>query len=85
MWLQLFSGGILLFISTWAFLSFKLKTFKTAFKISIIASVLMIHASIFNLFGNKILSSVFLSLSIFLLSISFALLINSAKNIGLGR
>ena len=85
MWIQLFSGVILLFTSTWVFLSFRLKSFKTPFKISMIASVLMIHASIFDFFGNEALSRIFISFSVFLLSISFALLISSAKNIGLGR
>ncbi len=85
LWVELFSGVILLFISTWAYLSFKLKTFKKAFKISIIASVILINASFFSLTGNELLSRIFVSVAIFLLSLSFAILINSARFIGLGR
>ncbi len=85
LWIELFSGVILLFISTWAYLSFKLQSFKKAFKISIIASVILINASFFSLTGNELLPRVFVSIAVFLLSLSFAILINSARFIGLGR
>ena len=83
--LELFSGAILLCISIWAFLSFKLKSFKTAFEVCIISSIFLINAIFFSMAEIESVSKALFSIAIFLLSISFALLINAAKHIGLGR
>ncbi len=83
--LEIFAGGVLLFVSIWSYLSFRLRTFKKPFAIIIIASVLIIHGGIFSVTGAPLLSKLWNSIALFLLSIAFALLITAARTIGIGR
>jgi hypothetical protein len=80
------SGTILLTISFWAFLSFKLRTYKYPFIPITISAYLMVNSSFLALMGtDRYISELLTSVAILLLAVGVYLMILASRMIGLGR